>query len=267
MNTRVLRRLHPDPAPLTPREAAAAFGTGGEGPSDRPYVGVNMVATADGKITIGGRSGPIGNQVDRELFHELRARADAVMAGAGTVRTERYGRLVRDPGRREWRAELGLDPDPVAVIPSARLALPADLPILQDPEQRVVILTGSEDSLDGLAAEVDYIRPADAGEATAEELERRAAMLALAPLMRELRSRYGVRTVMCEGGPLLNAALLREGLVDELWLAVAPKLAGGDAATIVTGAVLPEPVELELAWVLESGDGHLFLRYRVVEGA
>ncbi len=54
-----------------------------------------MVSTADGRASIAGRSGPIGNRADRELFHGLRTAVDAVMAGAGTVRAERYGRIVR----------------------------------------------------------------------------------------------------------------------------------------------------------------------------
>src|SRR5689334_318920 len=94
-------RIYPDRAQPTAEEVAAAFGPIESAPPERPYLGLNMVATADGKATIDGRSGPIGNEADRELFHELRAQTDAVMAGASTVRTERYGRIVRDESRRE----------------------------------------------------------------------------------------------------------------------------------------------------------------------
>src|SRR5207248_795755 len=111
-------RIYPDRARLTAEEAAAELGPIGSAPPDRPYLGLNMIATADGKATIAGRSGPIGNEADRELFHELRTQTDAVMAGASTLRTERYGRIVRDEGRRERRAARGLDPDPIAVIVS-----------------------------------------------------------------------------------------------------------------------------------------------------
>src|SRR3954462_5599685 len=104
------RRIYPEPGELNAEEAAAGFGPVESAPGERPYLGLNMVGTADGKATVGGRSGPIGNQADRELFHELRAQVDAVMAGAGTVRAERYGRIVRDPGRRERRAARGLEP-------------------------------------------------------------------------------------------------------------------------------------------------------------
>lgn len=80
-----------------------------------------------------------------------------------------------------------------------------------------------------------------------------------AALLAELRAE-GVRAVICEGGPTLHASLQAAGLVDELFLTIAPKLSGGPAPRIVNGA-LPEEVGLELVWLLES-DGELFARYR-----
>ena len=77
----------------------------------------------------------------------------------------------------------------------------------------------------------------------------------------ELRARFGVRSILCEGGPTLNGALLADGLVDELFLSLAPKLSGGvDPLTIVEGMTLPGAVDMELEWLLES-ESHLFLRY------
>ena len=111
-----------------------------------------MVTTADGRVTIGGRSGPIGNEADQDLFHALRTRVDAVMVGAGTLRAEKYGRLVRKPERREARERAGLAPDPLAVIVSGRLDLPPDLPLLHEPEQQVLVATFSDGELPGAAA-------------------------------------------------------------------------------------------------------------------
>jgi riboflavin biosynthesis pyrimidine reductase len=81
----------------------------------------------------------------------------------------------------------------------------------------------------------------------------------LPALLHELREE-GVGAVLCEGGPRLHGTLWSAGLVDELFLTIAPKLAGGDAPRIVEGA-LPGVEELELAWLLEQ-DGELFARYR-----
>jgi riboflavin biosynthesis pyrimidine reductase len=94
------------------------------------------------------------------------------------------------------------------------------------------------------------------------ELEAGHGLL-LTPLLERLRTQYGVRSVLCEGGPALNQGLLREGLVDELWLALAPKLAAGEALTVVTGPALRPTVELELLSAMES-ESNLFMRYRVV---
>jgi riboflavin-specific deaminase-like protein len=247
-----LRRLLPEPGELTPEEATTGLRFGDLAPPDRPYLALNMVSTLDGRIAIGGRSGPIGDEADHELFHGLRTQADAVMVGAGTIRTERYGPIVRRPELRARREAEGLAADPLAVVVSARLALPPDLPLLQHPDCEVVILTASEDELPPTPARVHYLR----GPAGAE--------LELRPLLERLRSEYGVRSILCEGGPSLNESLVRERLVDELFLSIAPKLAGGPPLTILTGDPVQEPIEAGLVSLLEH-DGHLFGRYRLQE--
>jgi riboflavin biosynthesis pyrimidine reductase len=173
------------------------------------------------------------------------------MAGAGTIRIERYGPIVKTEELRAKRDREGVTLDPLALIVSGRLHLPVDVPLLQDPDSRVVILTQSEDELDGVAAHVEYMRS-------------EPGPFDLRPLFRALREEHDVRSILCEGGPTLNASLLLYGLVDELFLTVAPTLAGGaDALTIVAGQPLPELAGLELIWALEE-DGELYLRYRVV---
>jgi riboflavin biosynthesis pyrimidine reductase len=144
----------------------------------------------------------------------------------------------------------GLAPDPLAVIVSARLRLPPDLPLLQDPDSTVVVLTASDEELPPVPARVQYMRGPPGAE------------LELRPLVQRLRSDLGVRSILCEGGPSLNASLVREQLADELFLSLAPKLAGGPPLTILTGDPLPEPITADLVWLLEH-DGHLFGRYRL----
>ena len=80
--------------------------------------------------------------------------------------------------------------------------------------------------------------------------------------MRRLRTEHGIESIDCEGGPRLFGDLLRAGLVDELHLVVAAKLvAGDDPTTILAGAGLDPPLELELLSLHESG-GYLFTRYK-----
>jgi riboflavin-specific deaminase-like protein len=241
----VFQRLLPDQATgLSAVDVASAVDPGGVARGDRPWLALNMAATADGRVSIGGRSGPVAGAADRALFHELRTRADAVMAGAGTVRAERYGSITKN-------AELAArrERDALAVVVSGRLDLPADLPLLADASSRVVIVTASDGSIEGVAADVSYIRQPPDG--------------TLAGAMRELGSSYGVRSILCEGGPHLNSELFRERLVDELFLCVSPRIAGEpDQPVSLEGVALTAPVDLDLM-TLHEAEQHLFFRYRV----
>lgn len=266
-----LRRLLPPGVPATVERIVEELGLGelarsvsptvaGDG-RRRPYLVLNMVSTADGRATVEGRSGPIGDAADRELFHGLRTAVDAVMAGAGTVRVERYRRIVRDERARRIRRGRGLAEEPWACIVSGRLDLPADIPILSDPGARVAIVTSSAASLpraegeDREGARIEYIRSREQGP------------LDLPSAMSELCERLEVRTVLCEGGPHTNSQLLADGLVDELFLSLSPKLAGGDlvdeALRILAGPSIDPPLAMELVSAFEH-DSHLFLRYRIV---
>jgi riboflavin-specific deaminase-like protein len=241
--------LHPERRSTSPPELASGLRLGDRAPPDRPYLVLNMVSSLDGRATIDWRTTGLSTELDRQLFHHLRTQADAVMVGAGTARTERYGRMAKSDELRDKRGGEGLARDPLAVVVSARLDLPADLPLLNEPEQRVLIATGSDATLSGLGDQVEYARVGDD----------------LPLLMARLREEHGIRSVLCEGGPTLNSYLLAAGLVDELFLSLHPKLVGGAAAlTIVAGRELVEPAELQLLSVAE-GDGDLFTRWRVVQ--
>jgi riboflavin-specific deaminase-like protein len=239
--------LYPERRQTTPEELASGLRLGDRAPAERPFLALNMVSALDGKAAIQWRTKGLSTALDRRLFHNLRAQADAVMAGAGTVRTERYGRMTKTDELRAKRVEEGLRPDPIAVIVSASLNLPADLPVLQEPDEHVVVVTGSEATLEGTRARIDYLRAGDD--------------LGLA--FARLREEHGVRSIMCEGGPTLNSFLFAAGLVDELFLSLNPKVVGGAAAlTIVAGRELVDPAELELVSLAE-GEGDLFTRWRV----
>jgi riboflavin biosynthesis pyrimidine reductase len=186
-----------------------------------------MIATADGRATIAGRTGPIANRADYELFHALRTRVDAVMVGAETVRVEGYGPM-----------------EATAVLVTRSANVPAAAGLLRAPDNRIVVLTPSLDAeLPPCPAHVSYLRaPFTDG-------------------VCRLRTELGLRSVLCEGGPHLLGELLRARLVDELHLVIAAKLTGGpDPLAIVAGAALDPPADLELLTLHESG-GYLFLRY------
>ena len=213
---------------------------------DRPYTLANFVSSADGRAALSGRSAPLSDEGDRALFHALRERVDAVMVGTGTLRTERYGELIRDEEACRRRAERGLESQPLACLVTRSGALPLDIPLFAQP--RVVIF--APEPIDGV-----------------ETVTLEATELTLTAVMRRLRADYGVRSLLCEGGPTLFGSLIHERLIDELFLTLAPKLAGGGTApTISSGAELAEPAALRLRWLLERS-GSLFLRFVVSAGA
>ena len=241
-----MQLVYPEHRPTSPEELASGLRLHELAPSDRPYLGLNMVSSLDGKATLNWRTKGLSTEVDRRLFHHLRTQADAVMVGAGTAREERYGRMTKNDELRNKRVGEGRSPEALAVVVSGRLDLPRDLPLLNEAEQAVLIATGVEHSLVDTHPGIEYARVGD-------DLPR---------LMAELRER-GVRSVLCEGGPTLNSFLFAAGLVDELFLTMNPKVVGGAAAlTIVAGRELVEPVELDLVSVA-AAEGELFTRWRV----
>jgi len=242
-----LNRLYPRPGQSTPEKLASGLDLGSRAPTGRPYLVLNMVASIDGKAAVHGHTRALSSPGDRLVFHGLRTQADAILVGAGTVRAEHYGRATKSHELRARREGEGLDPDPLTVIVSGRLDLAPDLPILQDPESRVLIATGAENELRDTRAQITYWR-------TGDDLQL---------LLARLHDEHGVRSVLCEGGPTLNSFLLAAGLVDEVFLTVAPKLFGGaDALTLVAGRELLDPAHAELVWLYECG-GDLFFRWRL----
>lgn len=206
-----------------------------------PYVRVNFVASADGAVTVDGRSGGLGSAADRKVFGVLRELAEVVLVGAGTVRAEDY--------RGARRATRGRDtPPPIAVVtgsadlnPKSRFFLDTHVP--------PIVLTLRDVPSERLE------RLADVG-ADVVPLDRLTPDALLAEL-----GRRGLHRVLCEGGPSLFGALHAADAVDELCLTVAPLLAGGEAGRIAHGPVGSPPRSMELVGALHA-EGTLLLRYR-----
>jgi riboflavin-specific deaminase-like protein len=240
-----MRRLTPDPGETTIEEQLESYRPWERAGEERPFVAMNFAATVDGRATIEGRSGPIGSDTDAALLAGLRTRFDAVMIGAGTMRVERYGRPAASQEKRDRRERAGLPPDPLMVIVSGRLDLPWDAPLFTAGGGRVLIFTSSEADPPQTETQLQVVRHEGAVD--------------FAEALRQLRREHGVRALLSEGGPHVHGQMQAAGLVDDLFLTIAPKLAGGGAPRIVEGE-LPEIAPLQLAWLLEE-DGELFARY------
>ena len=209
--------------------------------TDRPYLAINMVATLDGRAALDGSAVGIGSTADKRLMRELRAEADVVLHGAGTVRADPLSARV-PPDLVEQRLARGLSRQPLGAIVTRSGDLPVRHPYYES--SSVIYVTSSA----AVAVELPTV-----------EVCRVSTVV---DVLQDL-ARRGARRVLCEGGPTLNSALFANGLVDEVFLTIAPKLVGGeDPLTIIEGPRLPSTIHLELRSLVEL-EGELFLRYAV----
>lgn len=215
-----------------------------------PLLRVHMVASVDGAATDEhGRTGALGGETDTEIFRALRALADAILVGAGTVRTEGYGPHRLRADLRERRQADGRDrPAPIVVV-SRSLDLDYAAPLFTEADVPTVVLTCE-------AAPADRRRQAErAGRVVVAGEED----VDLAAGLDRLRTDDGLAHVVCEGGPSLNVPLFAASLVDELCITLAPRLIG-EAPRILDH--LDRPRDLHLMSLCEQ-DGELYARYAV----
>lgn len=234
----------------------------------RPYVAINMVSSLDGKAAMGGKAGAIGSPADRILMRTLRARADAVMIGAGTLRAEKLTLAVPEILARARKA-LGLRPQPLSVVATATGDLPLQTNLLGPPSENLLVLIPPgipEERLATLSSKakteiVAQRKPTNQGGLVQTGTE---PLLDLSEALWTLKRRYAVDVLLVEGGPALNHALISSGLADELFLTLAPKLLGGsrpEALTILEGPAVPPGKTAPELISLHLFDDELFLRY------
>jgi riboflavin biosynthesis pyrimidine reductase len=251
-----LRQLYPNAAsvddPLSIYERVAFP----EPPPDRPHVYVNMVSSVDGRAQVDGRAAGRGSEVDQALMLRLRALADCVLNGSGTVNAEQvYAALPPElVGRRRAR---GQPEEPLWAVITGSGQIRPDSTLFEKPEPRPIVFLAE-------ATPADHRRwLAERAEVVVVGDERPDPGAAL----RALRERYGCRHVLAEGGPVLNDAMLRASVLDELFLTLAPKIAAGDGKTVVEGRQFPKDAmpRLRIVTIYEHED-ELFFRYRVTRG-
>jgi 5-amino-6-(5-phosphoribosylamino)uracil reductase len=216
----------------------------------RPPVRLNMIVSVDGGTSWGGVSGALGGPADKQLFSVLRSLADVVLVAAGTMRAEGYGPAVLPAPVQEARRVRGQTAVPPIAVVSRSCNLDWDSPFFTAASERPIVITVTDAPADGRARAAEV---ADVIEAGRGDVDFTAAM-------RDLAAR-GVGSILAEGGPTLNGDLARVGLLDELCVTLAPRLASGDAKRILAGSTLAELGVLSLHAVFEQDD-YLFLRYR-----
>lgn len=212
--------------------------------------------SVDGKIATRGREPfSLGSPEDRHLMDQLRARADAIVIGSGTLRVDPWPLRVRNPGIRARRVQRGRPRHPLNVVLSRSLDFSTRTRFFTHPRtQRLVITTRSAPK-----ARREYF------ERVAEVCVLRGARIRPPEVLQVLAAR-GVARVLVEGGGEVNFSFFAAGVVDEVYITVTPRILGGaDAPTVVDGRGFLKAAHprLELVTSRRRHD-EVFLRYRVV---
>ncbi|WP_198664114.1 pyrimidine reductase family protein [Jiangella endophytica] len=196
------------------------------------WLRANMVTSLDGAAQgPDGRSATVSSPPDRVVLSLLRRLADVVLAGAGTVRAERYGPVDR----------------PIAVA-SRSLDLDPAAPLFTEATHRTIVLTCASAPADRRRVFEEVADVVVAGETS---LDVPAAVRALAE--------RGLTRILCEGGPHLLSAIVAAGALDELCYTLTPSMVGGRSHRM-----LETPASLRSDWslghILED-EGTLLMRW------
>lgn len=244
---------------LASRSAARSTQSRHEGRSHalpRPFVAATFAMTVDGKITTRAYT-PVDFTSREDKMHLLRQRslADAVLIGHSTLRRDNV-RLGLPKGElREQRLARGQTESPLRVIVSNEGRIDSSLKIFQSEIAPIVIFSSNRMP--------KSFQKALRNKATLHLSEKRSVDLVW--ILQELRRRYGVESVACEGGAALFRSLLELDLVDQLNLTIAPYMFGGSEAPTLTGVskeFLPASVHCTLTDMRVVGE-ESFLTYRI----
>jgi riboflavin biosynthesis pyrimidine reductase len=237
--------------------------------ADRPTVVANFVSSLDGAVALGPDAPNSGggeisgfSEADRYMMALLRGLADVVVVGAGTARVGRRHEWTPrrlQPALAEafaaWRAEMGLAPQPTTIVVTASGSLDPGHAGLNAPDVPVIVATTAAGATRLAALSLpENVTVAVGGNGDRVQPDG----------LLEIVRGTGARLALCEGGPHLFGQLLGAGLIDELFLTLAPHLVGRDETVRRLSLVeeaLGEGRWASLASVRRAGDD-LFLRYR-----
>ncbi len=221
----------------------------------RPFVFINTAMSADGKTsTFERKQVRISSKEDFERVDELRAGADAIMVGIGTVLADDPSLTVKSKERQDKRVRQGKHENPVRVVVDSSARTPVDAEVLEKGAgKRIVAVSRAapESRVKKLSKKAEIITAGD----REVDLER---------LMVELK-KQGVNVLMVEGGGTLNWSLISLGMMDEIHVYIGGRIIGGkNAPTLVDGKGFRGGEQmplLDLIEVKQLNDG-VFLKWK-----
>ena len=218
-----------------------------ESTAERPFVIANFVSTLDGVVSYGIKGHAGGSTVsesdtgDGFIMGLLRASADAVIVGSGTVNdaspealwTPEYTYPDAKLLFREYRVDVLHKPEyPILVVVSGSGRLELERAIFRTPGMRTAVITTSA-GRDALVAAGATTLPS----VQIHALDAKCGTLAPMAMLRLLYAELGVRRLLHEGGPALFGQFLGAEAVDELFLTLSPQIAGRKRDAIRPGLV------------------------------
>jgi 2,5-diamino-6-(ribosylamino)-4(3H)-pyrimidinone 5'-phosphate reductase len=192
----------------------------------RPQIILNFAMTVDGKVSTAKQT-PSGftSAFDKHRLLEIRSLGDAVMVGRNTLQIDQMSMGLPDETLRRARVLRGQSEFPIRVVISNSGVVPISLNIFKHQFSPIVIYS---------TARMPAINQTEL-QGKAELHLNPTEPLNLSEVLDDLYERHKVRTIVCEGGPSLAKALAKLDAVDELFLTIAPILAGGTDAPGILG--------------------------------
>ena len=225
----------------------------------KPYVILNAAMTLDGKIATKTGSSEISGPEDLERVHEIRKKADGIMVGIGTV-------LADDPRLTVHKIPSSKSDNPIRVVVDNKARTPIDFRILND-DADTIIAVGSICDENNPQSDADAVSRAKAISQKVDVFYSSKTPVDLVEFMNYLYSK-GIKTLMLEGGATLNFSMIRENLIDEVRICIAPMIAGGrDAKTFFDGEgfdYMKDAVKLELIKSYSCGKDFV-MEYKVLK--
>jgi 2,5-diamino-6-(ribosylamino)-4(3H)-pyrimidinone 5'-phosphate reductase len=225
--------------------------------NEMPWIVLNAAMTADGKIDSAARQGAkISSDSDWDRVDQLRADVDAVMVGGNTLISEDPRLTVKSADLRDARRKAGRPANPAKVGIISQADLPIDGKFITDGDAKVFVFTTTRTGQD----QIEALRAAGA-----EVIVSPGQRVDLHQAMAYLKD-AGISRVLLEGGGTLNAAMLAEGLIDEIQLYIAPLIFGGAGAPTLAdgpGISSQKAPRLTRESVEMLPDGGILVRYLV----
>jgi riboflavin biosynthesis pyrimidine reductase len=243
--------LFPSPAPNLSDAALLADAATEPETGSGSFVRFSMVASLDGRISVGGLSAPLSSAADARRFQLLRCVSDAVVVGSGTAVAEDYKGALLPPGLQRVRKEHGFSPLPTTVVLSASASIAPGADVFTDAPAPTLVVVAQDAPVDRVTA-LESVLGDDGVVTVPTGADPRTITEALAA--------RGLRHLHHEGGPTVLGRYLAVDAVDSLCLTISPSIVGqGPGLTGGTGLKVPAGFGLH---TLYEEDSFLLADYR-----